>query len=231
MFTGKNAQMTAIQPEAFQFLKAIADNNNRDWFQAHKAAYEAAYENFKEFVKGVETELGKSDHLESGKVFRIYRDVRFSKDKSPYKNNFAAGFKRATKLLRGGYYLHIEPGQTFVGGGFWGPEPGDLKRIRDEFAYDDQTIRKIIADPVFKSCFGNLEGDELKTAPKGYSADLPGIDLIRKKQFVVRRAFTDKEVTRPGFLEEVVKTFMAMRPFFDYMSMVLTTDANGEPIP
>lgn len=222
--------MTRIQPASYQFLKDISANNTREWFQANKAAYEAAYENFNQLVKAIETELSQSDHIEGSKTFRIYRDVRFSKDKSPYKNYFGAGFKRATKLLRGGYYLHLQPGESFAGGGFWEPEPNDLKRIRDEFAFDIGPIRQIEADPVFKKYFGGIRGEGLKTAPKGYDKDLPGIDLIRKKQFIVMRPFTDEEVTQPAFLQEVVKTFMAMRPYFDYMSMVLTTDSNGESI-
>ncbi len=222
--------MSVIHPASYQFLKDLSANNTREWFQANKAAYEAAYENFNHFVKAVETELGKSDHLEGSKTFRIYRDVRFSKDKSPYKNHFGAGFKRGARMLRGGYYLHLQPGESFAGGGFWEPEPDDLKRIRDEFAFDIQPIRQIESDPVFKKYFGGIQGEGLKTAPKGYDKNLPGIDLIRKKQFIVMRPFTDQEVTQPTFLQEVVKTFMAMRPYFDYMSVVLTTDSNGESI-
>ncbi len=216
-----------IIPATLKFLKDIEKNNNRDWFLAHKAQYEAALANLNalrdEIVKG----LNKKDVIEEGKVFRIYRDVRFSKDKAPYKNNFGIHFKRATRQRRGGYYLHIEPGGSFVGGGFWAPEPADLKRIRDEFAFDDKPIRKIIKAKNFNKYFGSLQGDELKTAPAGYDRDSPAIDLIRKKQYLISRTFTDKELTSPTFVKEVVTTFEAMRPFFDYMSEVLTTDLNG----
>ena len=197
---------------------------------AHKPRYEAALTNMKQFVKSVETALGETDHIEDSTLFRIYKDVRFSKDKLPYKNNFGMGFTRATKRLRGGYYLHIEPGASFAGGGFWQPEAQDLKRIRDEFAMDAQPIREIIADPTFKKYFGTLDGEELKTAPRGYDKDGPAVDLIRKKSFVVRRNFTDAEVTSEDFLQEVKRTFEAMRPYFDYMSMVLTTNMNGESV-
>ncbi len=219
-----------IQTETLQFLRDLAANNDRDWFQENKPRYEAAQSNMKKFVKSVEKELSKTDQLEGSKLFRIYRDVRFSKDKSPYKNNFGSGFSRATKLRRGGYYLHIQPGESFAGGGFWNPNSPDLKRIRDEFAMDDKPIRAIIADPVFVKYFGTLEGDELKTAPSGFDREHPAIDLIRKKQFVVRRMFSDAEVTSENFLEEVRKTFEAMRPFFDFMSEVLTTNLDGESI-
>ncbi len=219
-----------IQNATLLFLRDLSENNHREWFQANKGRYEAALENMRQFVKAVESALGETDHLEGSNLFRIYRDVRFSKDKSPYKNHFGTGFTRATKQRRGGYYLHIEPGASFVGGGFWQPNAEDLKRIRDEFAMDDRPIRRITADPTFQKYFGSIEGDELKTAPRGYEKDSPALDLIRKKSFVVQRSFTDQEVTGEGFLLEVKRTFEAMRPYFDYMSEVLTTDMNGESI-
>jgi uncharacterized protein (TIGR02453 family) len=216
-----------IQPATLQFLKDLGNNNNREWFQANKDRYETALANMKQFTAAVEKALGETDHLEGGKMFRIYKDTRFSKDKTPYKNNFGTAFSRATSRLRGGYYLHIEPRASFVGGGFWQPNPDDLKRIRDEFAMDAKPIRAIIADPVFQKYFGKLDGDEVKTAPKGYDKDSPAIDLIRKKSFVVSRPFSDEAVTSDAFLQEVKLTFEAMRPYFDYMSEVLTTDLNG----
>lgn len=219
-----------IQSDTLQFLRDLSENNNRPWFQANKTRYEAALENMKQLLKAVEQALGETDHLEEAAIFRIYRDVRFSSDKSPYKTHFGMYFSRATKKLRGGYYLHIEPGASFAGGGFWQPNPQDLKRIRDEFAVDDQPIRQIMADPVFKKYFGALQGEELKTAPKGYEKDHPAIDLIRKKSFTVQRPFADAEVLSDGFVHEVKRTFEAMRPYFDYMSVVLTTDMNGESL-
>ena len=133
-------------------------------------------------------------------------------------------------MLRGGYYLHIEPGGSFVGGGFWEPNASDLNRIRKEFEMDDEEIRTIVADETFKKVFGGLKGEELKTAPKGFDKTHPAIDLIRKKQYLLTRNFSDIEVLAPNFQEEVLATFKAMRPFFDYMSEVLSTDLNGESI-
>lgn len=221
---------TTVQPETLQFLIDLGLHNHRDWFQANKARYDAAHENMKQLLKAVEYALGETDHLEQASLFRIYRDVRFSKDKSPYKNNFGMGFKRATKRLRGGYYLHIEPGASFVGGGFWQPNAEDLKRIRDEFAADAAPIRAITSDATFKKYFGALRGDELKTAPRGFDKEHPALDLIRKKSFTVMRPFSDAEICSPDFLQEVKATFQAMRPYFDYMSMVLTTNLNGESL-
>lgn len=219
-----------IESGTLQFLKDLAKNNDRDWFQANKARYESAQKNVKLFVEEVEKELSKTDQLEGSNLFRIYRDVRFSKDKSPYKTNFGTSFKRATKMRRGGYYLHIEPGNSFAGGGFWEPNSADLKRIRDEFASNDKPIRLILADKTFRKYFGELKGDELKTAPTGFDREHPAIDLIRKKQFVVFRPFTDEEISSDKFLQEVRLTFEAMRPYFDYMSMVLTTNLDGEVV-
>lgn len=217
-----------IDSGTIRFLKNLEKNNNREWFLANKVAYEAALRNMKLFKDVVVQNLNKKDMIEDGRVFRIYRDVRFSKDKAPYKNNFGIHFTRATQERRGGYYLHIEPGKSFVGGGFWAPEPDDLKRIREEFAFDDKPIRKITSNKTFIKYFGSLQGEELKTAPSGFEREHPSIDLIRKKQFIVGRNFTDKEVLDKNFLKEVIQTFEAMRPFFDYMSEVLTTDLNGE---
>ena len=170
------------------------------------------------------------DSIERIQIFRIYRDVRFSKDKSPYKNHFSVGFTRTKPMLRGGYYLHIEPGGSFVGGGFWEPNAVDLHRIRKEFEMDDEEIRTIVADEKFKKFFGELKGEEIKTAPKGFDKTHPAIDLIRKKQYLLTRRFSDKEVLAPNFQEEVLATFQVMRPFFDYMSEVLSTDLNGESL-
>ncbi len=217
-----------IETSTIRFLKDIDKNNNKEWFTGHKAKYEAALENIKAFKDEVMKGLNKKDVIEEGKVFRIYRDVRFSKDKLPYKNNLGVHFKRAGKDRRGGYYLHIEPGKTFAGGGFWEPAPADLKRIRDEIAFDDKPLRKIISSKSFVKNFGSLNGEELKTAPSGYDREHPAIDLIRKKQYLVGRNFTDKEVTSAGFLKEVITSFEAMRPLFDYMSEVLSTDVNGQ---
>ena len=219
-----------ILPSTMQFLQELAENNNRPWFQDHKSDYTSALDNMKSFLVDVKAGMDQIDHLEHMKLMRIYRDVRFSKDKSPYKRNFGTGFKRATAALRGGYYLHIEPGASFAGGGFWGPDSKDLKRIRKEFEMDDAPIRKIINGKKFRDYFGTLQGEGVKTAPKGFDKDHPAIDLIRMKQFIVKRPFTDKEVLSSDFATKVVDTFGAMRPYFDYMSDVLTTNLNGESI-
>ena len=183
------------------------------------------------FAEAVLGEMNKHDNIEtiSGKksLFRIYRDVRFSKNKAPYKTQWSSHFKRATAALRGGYYFHIEPGNCFVGGGFWGPNSEDIGRIREEIAADDASLRKIISSKSFKENFGQLEGEQVKSAPRGYAKDHPAIDLLKYKQMILWKKFTDEEALKDDFFKEVNKTFKAMRPFLDYMSVVLTTDANG----
>jgi len=153
-----------------------------------------------------------------------------SGDKTPYHIYLSGSFSRATKQRRGGYYFHIEPGNNYVGGGFWGPSPQDLRRIRDEIAFDAAPLRKIINSKSFISNFGQLQGEQLKTAPQGFDSTHEAIDLLRYKQFLLVRKFTDEDVLDPSFVRHASQTFQHMRPFFDYMSEVLTTDINGEAI-
>jgi len=140
-------------------------------------------------------------------------------------------FRKTKHLIKiTSVYFHIEPGNTVIGGGFFGPNPADLKHIRNQIAADDKPLRKILKNATFKKYFGTLQGNQVKTSPKGFDKEHPAIDLIRYKQFYVFRTFTDKEVTSPDFMKEVVKTSKAFRKFFDYMSDILTTDLNGESL-
>lgn len=216
--------------KALEFLKQLEKNNNREWFAQHKPEYDLIVKENKVFFDQIYTELQEYDNLKGIHIYRIYRDVRFSKDQTPYKNNFGVGYSRSKPMLRGGYYIQIEPNNSFVGGGFWGPDTKDLLRIRKEFELNTTAIEKITSDKTFLQYFGNIEGDAVKTAPRGFDKNHPAIDLIRKKQYVVMRKFTDKEVLSSNFQKEAILTLLAMRPFFDYMSEVLTTDLNGEPL-
>ena len=226
--------MSHIHPDTLTFLRDLAANNNRDWFESQRDRYELAHQNMIEFANALRNELRQDDELEtrSGKdsLMRIYRDVRFSKDKSPYKTYWGGGFRRATTKRRGGYYFHIEPGASFAGGGFWGPNPEDLKKIRDGIAHRYEELREIINHPTFKSFFGELRGDQVKTAPRGYDKMHPAIDLLRYKQFLLKYDFPDEEVTSPGFASKVSHTFTRMHPFFDFMSEILSADADGHPV-
>lgn len=233
-FTLLENTVMKISQQNYEFLKKIKQNNNRDWFNDNKNSYLEAHENTIAFADELLKKMNQHDNIETptGKksLFRIYRDVRFSKDKSPYKSHWAGGFRRATEALRGGYYFHIEPGNTMVGGGFWAPNKEDLQRIREDIAMDAKPLRKILADKTFVNTFGELHGEQLKTCPKGFDKENPGVDLLRYKQFIVSKKFTDKEALSADFADMVNDTFKKMRPFFDYMSVSVTTDANGVPI-
>jgi len=215
----------------FDILSLLKDNNNREWFSLHKAEFEKEQADLENFAEALLGELNKHDLIEtaSGKksLYRVYRDVRFSKDKTPYKTHWSGSFKRATKYRRGGYYFHIEAGNSFIAGGFWGPSKEDLKLIRDGIDFDDSTLREILNSADFKSDFGDLQGEQLKTMPKGFPADHEAIDLLRYKQFLLIRKFSDEEVLGEDFLMRAVQSFKNMRPFFDYMSEILTTERNG----
>jgi len=220
-----------IKKESIDFLKVLSKNNDRDWFNANKSKYMEAHDNMVAFADALLLEMNKHDTIEtpSGKkaLFRIYRDVRFSNDKTPYNTHWSGVFKRATKKLRGGYYFHIKPGNSFFSGGFWGPEPNDMKRIRQDIDLNYKDWKKLLANKTLVNTFGKLVGEQVSSAPRGYSKDHPAIELLRYKQFILRHEFTDKEVLAPDFLYKVNEVYKNMRPFFNYMSEVLTTDANG----
>ena len=222
--------MESISKSTLDFLKELKQNNNREWFAENKARFEAEQKKVKIFYNSVMEHLKATDLIENVKIFRIYRDVRFSKDKLPFKTHFGGQFTRATNKLRGGYYLHISPGESFLAGGFWEPNKEDLARIRKEFETDASEIRVIVNMPDFKKYFRILQGEAVKSAPRGFDKNHPNIDLIRLKQFIVTRKFTDDEVLAPNFLNEVTASFVAMRPYLDYMSDVLTTNLDGESL-
>ena len=220
-----------IPRDTFAFFKKLEKNNNRDWFAEHKKEFKEIEREVKQVYNQLFEKLSKHDQVDKFKMFRIYRDVRFSKNKLPYKTHFGGSFNRRKPELRGGYYLHIQPNnESFIATGFWEPNKDDLLRIRREFEQDDQDIRAIINDKGFKSVWGEFKGDELKTAPRDFDKDHPAIDLIRKKQFIFTKTYTDKEVLSSDFTDNVNASFKAIRPFFDYMSDVLTTNLNGESI-
>ena len=222
--------MTIVPKTSFSFLSSLKENNHRDWMTDHKKEYQASEKALKAFYADIQTGLNQHDEIEKLKIFRINRDIRFSKDKTPYNVHRSASFSRAGARRRGGYYLRLEPGnKSVVAGGFFNPEPKDLLRIRTEFQMDSTEIREILAAPAFAKAYGGhfQAWDPVKTAPKGFSKDDPNIDLIRLKNFVVSHSFTDAEVHAADFSKKVGYHYQLLRPFFDLMSDVLTTDLNG----
>ncbi|MFY0607406.1 MAG: DUF2461 domain-containing protein [Cyclobacteriaceae bacterium] len=212
------------------FLQDIADNNNREWFENNKERYLVAQQEMKSFHGSLANLMTSHDQITKGRVYRIYRDVRFSKDKTPYKNNWGGGFQRETHYLRGGYYYQIQPGNSFAAGGFFGPNSQDLLHIRKQIQQEPDRLKELLTGKEFVSTFGELKGEQVKTAPKGFSKDDPAIELLRYKQLYVERHFTDEDVLDPDFGENLSAVFAKMRPYFDYMSEILTTDLNGEEL-
>tara|TARA_R110002049_G_scaffold87533_2_gene221921 strand:- start:13836 stop:14513 length:678 start_codon:yes stop_codon:yes gene_type:complete len=218
----------SIPKETLEFFKKLEKNNDRDWFNKHKSDFKSIEAKIKKVYNSLFEAIKVHDDVDKVKLFRIYRDVRFSKNKAPYKTHFGGSFHRTKPNLRGGYYLHIQPNnESFIATGFWDPNKDDLLRIRKEFEMDDSEIREIISDKTFKTTWGGFVGDEVKTAPKGFSKEHKAIDLIKKKQFIFTKKYTDEAVLAPDFIEKVDESFKVIRPYFNYMSDVLTTDLNG----
>lgn len=211
-------------PFILKFLKALAKNNNREWFEKNKGTYLQAKENFETFVSKYLQELISFNPELAGLnpkklPFRIYRDVRFSKDKSPYKTNMGAGFSPNGKLVQEpGYYLHIEPGGCFLAGGIYMPDPENLSKVRQEIDYSGDRLEKIFADKKFKKWFkGFGDFDKLKTVPKGYAKDHPRLEWLKNKSFIVSHPFTDKEVMDKKFLKQVTEASKAMKPLVNFL--------------
>jgi uncharacterized protein (TIGR02453 family) len=220
-----------IPQDAFPFFKKLAKNNDRDWFNENKPEFKSIESKMKLTFNHLGELLNSHDQIEKIKVFRIYRDVRFSKNKLPYKTHFGGSFARKKPELRGGYYVHLQPNnESFIATGFWQPSKEDLLRIRKEFEMDDSEMRAILKDKTFNTTWGDVVGEELKTAPKGFNKEHSAIDLIRKKQYIFTKKYTDKEVLSDTFIEDVNEAFIKIRPYFNYMSDVLTTNLNGESL-
>ena len=212
------------------FFKKLKKNNNREWFTENKPKFKELEKEIKAFGEQLKDRLNEFDNVDRFKLFRIYRDIRFSKDKTPFKTHFGLYWNRLKPRLRGGYYLHISPNNNFLACGFWDPNPKDLYRIRKEFLHDANEFRKILKSKEIYSNWGSLEGTELKTAPRNFDKNHPDIDLIRKKQFVFKINYSDKEVLEKRFIDKIELSLKAIRPFLNYMTDVLTTDENGESL-
>jgi uncharacterized protein (TIGR02453 family) len=221
-----------FEKSSFQYLTALQKNNNRDWFAETKPTYLVAQKNAKEVFEAIHQKLQSHDEIEKSKMMRIYRDVRFSHDKTPYKAHFANSYSRLGKELRGSYFLRIRPGESFLAGGFWEPNKEDLFRIRKEIELDASEIRALLAHKNYRKHFGNSfeSFSELKTAPRGFDKEHPSVDLLRKKGFIAVRNFTDAEVLSENFIAEVSESYKALRPFFNLFSDILSTNLNGESI-
>jgi len=219
-----------ISKDSLEFLNKLSVNNNREWFEAHKETFKSHQLSVKSVLELIKDGLGETDVIEKLKLFRIYRDVRFSKDKTPYKDYFSASLTRMGNSLRGGYYIHLKPGDAFLAVGFWDPNKEDLFRIRKEIESDASDFKDFLKDPLFKKTWGNFSGETLKTAPKGFSKDHPEINLLRRKNFVFIHPIPDSDICSEEFVSNTVKAFQVSRPFLNLMSDILSTDLNGQAL-
>lgn len=222
-----------LEPATLRFLKGLKNNNNKPWFEAHRAAYEAARIDFQNFIQLVIDRLGKEDSTVAGLsartcLFRINRDVRFSKDKAPYKTNFGASIKReGKKSVYAGYYFHLEPGKSFIGGGLWMPEASTLKKVRQEIDYNWDEFQSILKAQPFKTEFGDLyQGADMKlaTVPKGYEKQHPAIEYLKLKSFIAERNLSDEELTKATLHQKTITAFKALKPLLAFINHSLDAD-------
>lgn len=217
-----------IFPSTLLFLKALKKNNNKEWFDKNREKYIIAKNNFEEVISDLLKKMIVFDNdlkeLSSKDcIFRINRDIRFSKDKTPYKISRSASFnKGGKKSVNAGYYFHLQPGgNSFVGGGLWMPQSEDLKKLRQEIDYCFPEFKKIIASPVFKKHYNELEKDEkqmLVNVPKGYDKENPAVDFLRMKSFVATKNLSDVEVLSPKLTNEIIQSFKALMPLVKFIN-------------
>ena len=214
-----------ITVETFQFLEDLKKNNNREWFHENKKRYDKVKSDFEEIIQELIYSIGEFENLEGVQVkhcnYRIARDIRFTKNKDPYKTHLSASFSEGgRKSGRMDYYLHISEAESFLGGGMYSPTPEQLAMLRQEIDYNASNLKSIIYHPEFVQVFGEAEGETIKSAPKGYSKENPEIELIRKKQMFYWHKFTVEEVKSPNFVKNVTEVCKTLKPFLDFLSYV-----------
>jgi len=216
-----------LESDTIRFLSQLKKNNNRDWFEKHRPDYEAAKIDFQNFIYLLIKDLGKTDPSIADLnakdcLFRINRDVRFSKNKSPYKSNMGASIKRGGKKSTFcGYYFHCEPGASFIGGGLWMPEPAIVKKVRQEIDYNFDEFKNILNDKKFKTVYGDVyKGADvsLATAPKGYEKDHPAISYLKLKCFIAETKLSDDELTKSTLHKKTITAFQALSPLIYFIN-------------
>jgi len=219
-----------LQPVTIKFLKGLKKNNNKPWFDANRAGYEDAKKDFAELIQSIIDKHSKKDgsikELKAKDcMFRINRDIRFAKDKSPYKTNFGASINRGgKKSLFAGYYFHLEPGESFAGGGIWMPMPPELKKVRQEIDYNLDEFKKIITAKKFKSVYGELykgEDASLSKVPQGFEKDNPAADYLKLKSFLAMKKLTESDLTSKNLEKLVLETFDALQPLVEFINKAI----------
>ncbi|GAB4017446.1 DUF2461 domain-containing protein [Spirosoma migulaei] len=222
--TTKTTSKAAFTAPTLEFMRELVDNNNREWFHANRPRYDAAKAELCAVVERVLAGLSPFEPLANTAVkdciFRINRDIRFSKDKAPYKSNLAFAVGPGGRHSgRVDYYVHIQPGnQSFLGAGMWQPTPANLAKFRQEVDYNAQELKDIIEADEFKTYFPEAAGEVMKTTPKGYPADHPEIELLRRKELFFLHRYTDKEVLKPNFADEIVRGSRIIKPYCDLLN-------------
>jgi uncharacterized protein (TIGR02453 family) len=219
-----------LVPQTLRYLQQLKENNNKPWFDENRIAYEAARIDFSNFIQLVIEALERQDPTLAGTtarsaIFRINRDIRFSTDKTPYKAHFGASIKRGgRKSGFAGYYFHLEPGASFIGGGLWMPEAGPLRSVRQEIDYNGDEFQALLAEPAFKKTFRDLHQGEdvaLKTLPKGYDRNNPLIDYLRLKSFIAEVTVSDTDLLKPGLHKKTLAAFSALQPLLGFLNRAL----------
>jgi uncharacterized protein (TIGR02453 family) len=222
-----------LEPQTLKFLSQLKKNNNKPWFDAHRTQYEAAKIDFSNFIQLVIDAVQKSDTTVTGLTakdcqFRINRDVRFSKDKRPYKENFGAFICRGgKKSIYAGYYFHLAPGNSFIGGGLWHPEPVNLKKVRQEIDYNWEEFSSIIKNKNFKKIYSDLykgEDVSLSRMPKGYEEDNAAIDYLKLKSLIAETKIADEDLTKAALHKKTVVAFEALQPLLNFINRSLDSD-------
>lgn len=217
-----------IAKDTLKFLKDLSKNNNREWFDENRGSYIKARDNFRDFVEELIDEIIDFDPdlmgIEGKKaIFRLFRDVRFSKNKDPYKTNFGASLsKGGRKSPYAGYYIHISPDGNFFGGGSYRPEAAELKKIRAYIETNAADLHAITSDKKFQELFGSIQGDSLKTAPKGYPKDHPEIELLRMKGFYAMTSLPNAELSEEGLAQSVAERLKVMHPLVEFLNEAIS---------
>ena len=216
-----------ISKATLDFLTNLKNNNNREWFTEHKKEFQTLEKEYKAFANELVVELSKTDSIDKIQMFRIYRDVRFSKDKSPYKTNLGIWFStRKNQKNAPGYYIHYEKGSSFIAAGIHCPEPEDLKKIRKEIAFFQEDLEEILANPSFKKEYGSLDRDEsnvLKKAPKDYDPNHPAIEFLKLKSFTATQKIDDSLFTDNDFAKKMAKKLIILKPLTVFLNRALET--------
>ena len=219
-----------LQSSTLKFLKDLSKNNDRSWFESHRKQYDDAKTDFEDFIQSVIDRHSKKDEdlkeqIAKQCIFRINRDIRFSKDKSPYKINMGASMSRGgKKSTYAGYYFHLEPGKSFIGGGLWMPEPDKMKKVRQEIDYCFDEFKQITGSRKFKATYGELytgEGIKLSKVPQGFEKDNPAAEWLKLKSWLAMKNITDADLASKDLLKKTTEAFDTLQPMIKFLNRAI----------